>query len=96
MVRVMPRVELYGTSECPYTSELREHLVWNRVAFIEYDVDADAGARQRLLALSGGRRTVPVLVEDGRVTEIGWRGRGCVIDVTMSPGTRNPGSGTGC
>jgi glutaredoxin 3 len=75
------RVELYGTNACPYTGELREHLEWNRVAFTEYDVEIDAGARDRLLALTGGRRTVPVLVEDGRVTQIGWRGRGCVVDL---------------
>ena len=81
MAHVASRVELYGTSECPYTSELREHLLWERVAFEEYDVETDAEARNRLLALTGERATVPVLVEDGRVTEIGWRGRGCVIDL---------------
>jgi glutaredoxin 3 len=85
MAHVTSRVELYGTSECPYTTELREHLLWNRVAFTEYDVDSDADARHRLLVLTGGRRTVPVLVEDGRVTEIGWRGRGCVIDIPAPP-----------
>lgn len=72
-------VELYGTSSCPYTSELREHLVWNRVPFVEYDVEADGAARARLAALTAGSPTVPVLVENGRVTEIGWRGRGCSI-----------------
>jgi glutaredoxin len=73
--------ELYGTQSCPYTSELREHLLWNHVTFTEYDVDADREARARMLSLTDGRRTVPVLVEDGRVAEIGWRGRGCVIEV---------------
>jgi mycoredoxin len=71
--------ELYGTRTCPYTSELREHLAWNRIAFTEYDVDADASARARLLDLTGGQAMVPVLVEDGRVKEIGWRGRGCSL-----------------
>jgi len=74
-----PAVELYGAKRCPYTSELREHLIWNRVVFIEYDVDEDAGARERLAGLTGGRRVVPVLVENGRVSEIGWRGRGCIV-----------------
>lgn len=72
-------VELYGTSSCPYTSDLREHLVWNRVEFTEYDVEADVAARARLLAFTGGRPMVPVLVENGEVTEVGWRGRGCVV-----------------
>jgi glutaredoxin len=72
-------VELYGAGSCPYTGELREHLAWSRVPFTEYDVEADAVARARLLALTGGRATVPVLVEGGRVKEIGWRGRSCTI-----------------
>ncbi len=71
--------ELYGTSSCPYTGELREHLLWTRVEFLEYDVEADLFARERLLALTGGFAAVPVLVEDGRVKEVGWRGRSCVV-----------------
>jgi glutaredoxin len=72
-------IELYGTNSCPYTSEMREHLVWNRIAFIEYDVDVDREARARLDELTGGQPTVPVLVTDGSVSEIGWRGRGCLV-----------------
>jgi glutaredoxin 3 len=71
---------LFGTGSCPYTAELREHLEWTRIPFVEYDVDADAAARARLAELTGAILTVPVLVEDGRVKEIGWRGRSCCID----------------
>ena len=28
-----------------------------------------------------GHRTVPVLVEDGKVIQIGWQGRSCFVDV---------------
>ena len=76
-------VELFGAEGCPYTSELREHLEWNGVAFVEYDVETDAAARARLLELIG-RASVPVLVEDGRVKEIGWRGRCCVVGASAS------------
>jgi mycoredoxin len=72
-------IELFGAAGCPYTSELREHLLWNRIAFDEYDVETDAAARERLSALTGGRLAVPVLVENGRVKEIGWRGRSCAV-----------------
>ena len=71
-------VELFGAAGCPYTTELREHLLWNGVAFTEYDVEADAGARARLVSLTG-RSAVPVLVENGLVKEVGWRGRSCAI-----------------
>lgn len=72
-------VELYGTSSCPYTSELREHLLWERIPFVEYDVEADAAARARLASLTDSRLSVPVLVEDGRVRQVGWRGRSCAV-----------------
>jgi glutaredoxin len=75
----MPTIELYGTSRCPYTEEMRDWLEFRRCEFTEYDVDADAEARARLNALTPGQRTVPVLVEDGKVTQIGWQGHGCVV-----------------
>jgi glutaredoxin 3 len=58
---------------------MREWLEWRGAEFVEYDVEADREARQRMRALSGGQRTVPMLVEDGRVVQIGWQGRGCVV-----------------
>ena len=29
--------------------------------------------------LAGAARTVPVLVEDGAVSQVGWQGRGCMV-----------------
>jgi len=72
------RLELYGTPSCPYTAELREQLEWDGRDFDEHDVEADAEALARMIALTG-QRTVPVLVEDGRVVQIGWQGRGCIV-----------------
>lgn len=72
--------ELFGTAACPYTRDLREWLELRRVAFTEYDVEADPVARQRLRDVAGSLRTVPVLVEDGRIVQVGWEGRGCVVD----------------
>jgi len=75
----MAQFELYGSAACPYTSEMRGWLEWRRADFVEYDVDSDAQARERILTLSGGQRTIPVLVEDGKVIQVGWQGRGCVV-----------------
>ena len=76
--------ELYGTLSCPFTQEMREWLEWKRRAFTEYDVENDADALNRMLAITGGQRTVPVLVEDGQAVQIGWQGRGCVIHTPRS------------
>jgi glutaredoxin len=73
------RLELFGASGCPHTEEMREWLEWRGDEFVEYDVEADRAARNRMRALTGGQRTVPVLVDDGKVVQIGWQGRGCIV-----------------
>jgi glutaredoxin len=76
----MPKLELYGTASCPYTSEMREWLEWRGSDFTEFDVEADCEARERVRALAQAPFTVPLLVEDGRVIQVGWQGRGCVVN----------------
>jgi glutaredoxin len=76
---VTDHLELYGTANCPYTRDMREWLEWNRRDFVEYDVEHDRVALARLREIAGAQRTVPVLVEDGRVIQIGWEGRGCIV-----------------
>jgi glutaredoxin 3 len=78
----MPTTELFGTASCPYTEEMREWLEWQGREFIEYDVEEDGAARGRMLDATAGQTTVPVLLEDGQVKQIGWQGRGCVIALT--------------
>ena len=72
-------VELYTTSGCPYSEAAREDLEWRRVDYVEYDVEKDQEARKRMLELTGGTRTVPVILEEGKPIQIGWMGRGCAV-----------------
>jgi glutaredoxin len=72
-------LELFATKTCPYCSEVREQLELDSLEYVEYDVEADDGARSRLAALLGTSVMVPVLVEDGRVTQVGVAGRGCYV-----------------
>ncbi|MBV9279365.1 MAG: glutathione S-transferase N-terminal domain-containing protein [Chloroflexi bacterium] len=72
-------VELYTAAGCPYSAAAREDLEWRGVDFVEYDVEKDPEARERMLRLAGGARTVPVIVEEGRPVQVGWMGRGCTI-----------------
>jgi glutaredoxin len=74
------RLELFGTARCPHTSEMREWLEWKRTEFVEYDVEADPSARGRMREIAQGQRTVPILVEDGKVIQVGWQGRGCLVN----------------
>jgi glutaredoxin len=75
------RLEIYGTARCPHTQEMREWLEWRRREFVEYDVELDAQARHRIRDLIGSKCSVPVLVEDGKVLQVGWQGRSCMVDV---------------
>lgn len=78
----MVKLQLFGSSACPHTREMREWLEWRGADFVEHDVDVDEDAFARMQALTGGQRTVPVLVEDDKVVQIGWQGRGCIIGGT--------------
>ena len=72
-------VKLYTTAGCPYSDAAREDLEWRGVDFVEYDVERDRDAYERMLELSGGNRTVPVIAEEGKPVQVGWMGRGCII-----------------
>jgi glutaredoxin len=74
------KLELFGSARCPHTSEMRDWLEWKRSDFVEYDVEADPAARARMREVAGSQRTVPILVEDGKVVQVGWQGHGCVVE----------------
>lgn len=76
----MAKLELFGTARCPHTQDMRDWLEWQRRDFVEHDVELDQEARTRLRLLSPGQRSVPVLVEDNKVVQVGWQGRTCMIE----------------
>ena len=73
------RVHLYTTAGCPYSASAREDLEWRGVNFVEYDVERDRDAYERMLELTGGNRTVPVIFEEGKPVQVGWMGQGCFV-----------------
>lgn len=75
----MAKLELFGSASCPHTREMREWLEWRGAEFVEYDVEVDPAARGRMRNLTGGQCSVPVLVDDGKVVQVGWQGRGCIV-----------------
>lgn len=72
-------VELYVTAGCPYSEAARDDLEWRGVDFVEYDVEKDQKARERMLELTNGNRTVPVIFEEGKPVQVGWMGQGCYV-----------------
>lgn len=72
-------IELFATKTCPYCVQVREQLELDGYDYVEYDVDTDRAAYARLTTLLGTSVMVPVLVEDGRVSQVGSAGRGCYV-----------------
>ena len=72
-------VELYVTAGCPYSAAARDDLEWRGVDFVEYDVEQDREAYERMLELTDGNRTVPVIAEEGKPIQVGWMGQGCFV-----------------
>ena len=62
-------VQIFGKSDCPYTSAARRDFQKRGVPVEYLDVEEDAAAMRRFLDLSKGDRRVPLIVEDGRVSQ---------------------------
>jgi glutaredoxin len=76
----MASFELYGTRGCPYTQEMREWLEWKGSTFKEFDIESDREAWERMRVFSEPPFSVPLLVQDGKVLQVGWQGRSCVVN----------------
>ena len=46
------------------------------IAFDDRNAQDNPVYRKEMLSISNGDRTVPVVVEDGKLKQIGWEGRG--------------------
>lgn len=66
-------VIIFTKPGCPYCAGAKEDLRRRGVPFTEYNVLADRDARERMLALNGGKRVVPTIVEGGSV-RVGFNG----------------------
>jgi glutaredoxin len=60
-------VLLYTTSGCPHCDAMRAALVARGVTVDEIDVGVRRELVPELLKLTGGRRVVPVVVENGKI-----------------------------
>jgi glutaredoxin len=66
-------VEIFGKDTCPYTQAARDHYRSLGIPFEYFNVKKNPDELKRMLAVSGGRREVPVIVENDKVT-IGFGG----------------------
>lgn len=69
-------VIIYTKPGCPYCAKAREHYTRHGISFEDRDAQENLEYRAEMLELTGGDPTVPVTVENGKLKEIGWEGRG--------------------
>ncbi len=55
---ISAKVELYSWQTCPYCIRAKLLLWWKGVDFIDYKIDGDNSAREKMSQRSNGRRTV--------------------------------------
>ena len=66
---------LYTHPDCGYSSQARDELVQNEIEFTEIDLSKTPEAWAEVERLTGGDRTMPVMVEGDLVT-VGFHGMG--------------------
>ena len=66
-------VLIFGKDTCPYTQAARDDYATRKVPYDSVNVKKNPADLQRMLDYTKGRREVPVIVENGRVT-IGFGG----------------------
>jgi glutaredoxin 3 len=67
---------IYTKPGCPYCAKAREHYTQLGIPFEDRNAQDNMDYRKLMLSMSDGDPTVPVIVEDGHLKQIGWEGRG--------------------
>lgn len=67
------KVLIYGKDSCPYTTRAREDYQRRGIPFEYLNVSKDSKLMSEMLHHSGGQRSVPVIVDHGKVT-VGFGG----------------------
>lgn len=69
-------VIIYTKPGCPYCAKAREFYNAKGISFEDLNAQDDLDIRREMLSITDGDPTVPVIVEDGKLKQIGWEGRG--------------------
>lgn len=64
----MSKVTIYTKEGCPYCAAAKQHYAEQGIDFKEIDIYESPAVKEEVLRLTGGKRIVPVIVEDGKVT----------------------------
>jgi glutaredoxin 3 len=67
---------IYTKPGCPYCQKARDFYNAAGIPFDDRNAQDNLEYRKDMLRITEGNPTVPVIVEDGKLKQIGWEGRG--------------------
>jgi glutaredoxin 3 len=70
------KVTIYTKPGCPYCAKAREFYTEKGIDFEDLNAQDNLKYRKKMLAFTNGDPTVPTIIEDGKLKQIGWEGRG--------------------
>jgi glutaredoxin 3 len=69
-------VVIYTKPGCPYCQKAREFYTGQGIKFEDRNAQDNLKYRKEMLSLNGSDPTVPTIVENGKLKQVGWEGRG--------------------
>jgi glutaredoxin len=72
----MADVVIYTKPGCPYSAKAKDWYNGQGIAFTEKNAQDNRDFRREMFVFSHNDPTVPVIVEGGKLKQIGWEGRG--------------------
>jgi len=72
----MTNVLIYTKPDCPYCAKAKAWYREQGIAFEERNAQDNREYRREMFKFSDNDPTVPVIVIDGKLKQIGWEGRG--------------------
>ncbi len=72
----MSEVVIYTKPDCPYCAKAKSSYRDQGIDFVEKDAQDNLANRREMFSFSDDDPTVPVIVVDGKLRQIGWEGRG--------------------
>ena len=74
--RIQVSVVIYTKPGCPYCAKAREYYTEKGIPFEDRNAQDNLKYRKEMFDYTGGDPTVPTIVENGKLKQIGWEGRG--------------------
>ncbi len=72
----MSEVVMYTKPDCPHCAKAKAWYNAQGIAFTEKNAQDNREYRKEMFAFSHNNPTVPTIVEDGKLKQSGWDGRG--------------------